>query len=88
MIVLFCSGQKRYTKSSCLRADGGPDAAHGTSLNRRQKTHTEKKRKLGAGQEEVIRVLSDQFNETNQKGLRLEDEPMEGVEGVSTGENG
>ena len=35
MIVLFCSGQKRYTKSSCLRADGGPDAAHGTSLNRR-----------------------------------------------------
>ena len=53
-----------------------------------QKTHTEKKRKLGAGQEEVIRVLSDQFNETNQKGLRLEDEPMEGVEGVSTGENG
>ena len=88
MIVLFCSGQKRYTKSSCLRADRGPDAAHGTSLNWRQKTHTEKKRKLGAGQEEVIRVLSDQFNETNQKGLRLEDEPMEGVEGVSTGENG
>jgi len=29
----------------------------------------------------VIRVLSDQFNETNQKGLHLEDEPMGGWRG-------